>query len=802
MPTPTVIPARTPGNKKKVPPVSFGKFTDAVCSPRGKWITLLVWVLAAAIITPLTPNLASVRSSEGSLFIPRDAESVAANDLQSERYPGSGTPAIIVFRNEAGLTDANMEDARRVSEYLTSGEAGDNIASVVSVFTVPQAAAELVSADNTTMTIIATIAGDPNEDAFGDTVDRIRTETNSINGADVDVEVKVSGPAGLIVDLVKVFAGIDGFLLIVTASLVLVLLVLIYRSPVVALVPLISVGWVFTMADSLAAWLASWVGFAVDGQSTGIMTVLLFGAGTDYCLFVSSRYREELTRVQDKHEAMRRTLRGVGEAILSAGSTILLATLILLLAVLPAYRSLAPVLAIAVGLMMVAAITLVPAILTILGRGSFWPFRPAYVENAAPTDSESRGWSWVASRVLERPVAVLSMTMVGLIIMTAGLFWYNPSYDSLDSLPADTESVEGFELLRAGFPAGELAPTDVFLVFPDGQPVFTPESLATIDAVTTELAAKEGVSTLFSPSQPFGLEAPVGLDAVTGSLELVPPEMLAPSEGTGGPPPGVSEIDPESPEGEAAGIIASASRFVSADQQVARIEMVLAENPYGSAAMDMVPDLRDTAREVAAANGLEAEQVLVGGATAESFDTRTGNSRDILVVLPLVLLSIGIVLGLLLRSVVAPLYLSLTIVVTYFATLGLAVFCFRFIFGQDFIGYTVPFYLFVFLNALGVDYNIYLMARVREEAKEHELEEATRRALVRTGGVITSAGLILAGTFSALMTLPLVDLFQLGFAVAIGVLMDTFITRTLIVPSIVTLLGKWNWWPLAGPRQG
>lgn len=774
--------------------------TDVVCAPRGKWITLLVWIVAAAVLIPLTPNLASVRSGEGSLFIPRDAESVAANELQRERYPGSGTPAIIVFRNEAGLTDANMEDARRISEFLTSDEAGDNIANVVSVFTVPQAAAELISADNTTMTIIATIAGDSSDDAFTDTVERIRAETAGIEGA--ELEVKVSGPAGLIVDLVAVFAGIDGFLLIVTASLVLVLLVVIYRSPVVALVPLISVGWVFALADSLAAWLATWIGFAVDGQSTGIMTVLLFGAGTDYCLFISSRYREELSRVQDKHEAMRRTLGGVGEAILSAGSTILLATLILLLAVLPAYRSLAPVLAIAVGLMMLAAITLVPAILTILGRWSFWPFRPAYSDDADPEQQESTVWSWIAARVLPRPVAVLLVTMAGLLIMTAGLYWYNPTYDSLDSLPPDTESVEGFELLRAGFPAGELAPTDVFLIFPDGQAVFTPESLATIDAVSQELAAKDGVSSVFSPSQPFGTDAPVGLDIVTGSLELVPPEMLEPTEGSSGPPPGVESIDPSTPEGEAAGIIASAGRFVSSDRQVARIEVVLAENPYSSTALDMVPDLRETARDVAATNGLDAGQVLVGGATAESFDTRTGNTRDILVVLPLVLLSIAIVLGLLLRSVIAPLYLTLTIIVTYFATLGLAVFCFRFIFGQDVIGYSVPFYLFVFLNALGVDYNIYLMARVREEAKEHELKEAARRALVRTGGVITSAGLILAGTFSALMTLPLVDLFQLGFAVAIGVLMDTFITRTVIVPSIVTLLGRWNWWPLAGPGAG
>jgi uncharacterized membrane protein YdfJ with MMPL/SSD domain len=218
-------------------------------------------------------------------------------------------------------------------------------------------------------------------------------------------------------------------------------------------------------------------------------------------------------------------------------------------------------------------------------------------------------------------------------------------------------------------------------------------------------------------------------------------------------------------------------------------------NPYGNAAMDLIATVRDTARDAAAANGLSADTVLVGGETAENADTRAANNRDIIVVLPIILLAIMIILGLLLRSVVAALYLGATIALTYFATLGFSVLVFKFIFGQDSLGNSVPFLLFVFLNALGVDYSIYLMARVREEARGLDLRHATERALVRTGGVITSAGIILAGTFAALMTLPLRDLFQLGFAVAAGVLIDTFITRSLLVPSIVMLLGKWNWWP-------
>ena len=226
-----------------------------------------------------------------------------------------------------------------------------------------------------------------------------------------------------------------------------------------------------------------------------------------------------------------------------------------------------------------------------------------------------------------------------------------------------------------------------------------------------------------------------------------------------------------------------------------RIEVVLGVSPYAPEALDAMPELRALARASAAAAGLDPGGVLIGGETAEAFDTRVAGNRDSRVVLPLILLAIGVVLALLLRSLIAPLYLMATIAFTYFATLGLAVFVFVVLLGQSGVGQGVPFFLFVFLNALSVDYNIYLMSRIREEAREAPLAEATRHALARTGPVITSAGLILAGTFSALMTLPLQDLLQLGFAVAAGVLMDTFITRTLIVPSLVAMFGRWNWWP-------
>jgi uncharacterized membrane protein YdfJ with MMPL/SSD domain len=265
--------------------------------------------------------------------------------------------------------------------------------------------------------------------------------------------------------------------------------------------------------------------------------------------------------------------------------------------------------------------------------------------------------------------------------------------------------------------------------------------------------------------------------------------------GTGGTGGSGDSSAPIPPEANAALLYTAALSFVSPAGNVARINVTFDENPYGIDAINRIPDLRETARTAAAQEGLAPGSVLIGGPTATNYDTKVANDRDERVVLPLILLAIGIVLALLLRSLVAPLYLLATSVLTYFSTLGIATIVFQNLLGQQGVGASVPFYLFVFLIALGVDYNIYLMARVREEMRHDNLHDGTVRALARTGGVITSAGIILAGTFAALMTLPLQVLFQVGFAVSLGVLIDTFIVRSLTVPAIVLLLGRWNWWP-------
>jgi len=754
--------------------------TDVSASRLGKWIVLVAWIIVAVLVIPTAPTLMDVTENDTLQFLPTDAESKRAAELVREKFPSDGTPAIIVFRNPEGLNDTDFTHAEAIYTGVNAmrDEARSDVGAIVSIYNVPQARAELISPDNTAMTMIVTITGSPSEEPYAERIEAIRDITTPYDSA--ELLVKVSGPGGLIADLVSVFAEIDGFLLLVTAVLVLVLLVLIYRSPLIAIIPLLIVGVVFQLAGGVAATILRELGFPVNGQSSGIMTVILFGAGTDYFLFIASRYREELLQHADKHAAMRTTMRAVSESILSAGGTLMIAALLLLLADLGSYRSLGPIIAIAIFIMMLAAITLIPAVLAIVGRNGFWPFRPQYNLDPAAQPRDSRIWTRVAHIVLERPARVLAITSAVMVLLISGMLFLNPSYDALESLPANVESVEGFAALREAFPAGELSPTSVYIQLPDGQTIADAENLQTIDAIAAELAGQDGIVAVDGPASPFGRGTGPDVEAVANAYATIPPDIrqeidAARVADAAGPPRG-TDIDPASELGQAIGLYISSLGFVSADGSVAQINVTLDENPYGNAAMDLVPAIRDTAREAAAANGLSADAVLVGGETPENADTRMANNRDTFVVLPIILVAIMLILGLLLRSVVAALYLGATIALTYFATLGFSILVFTFVFGQDSLGNGVPFLLFVFLNALGVDYSIYLMARIREEARELDLRHATERALVRTGGVITSAGIILAGTFAALMTLPLRDLFQLGFAVAAGVLIDTFIT--------------------------
>lgn len=770
------------------------RLTDFSSSRRGKWIVIVAWIVLAAVIVPIAPRLSDVLSNGSASFLPKGAESTRVNELVQERFPSSGTPAILVFHRDSGLTDADKQVAKTLGEWLVSDEAPSNVDrnGIVSIYTVPQAASSLVSKDGTTMTMVVNVTGDANGDPYLDTIKTLRERVKDVPDG---LEVKVSGPGGLIADLIGVFANIDVFLTSVTAALVLVLLIIIYRSPVIAVVPLLAVGFVFTITGSVGAWAAEEFGLVVNGQAQGIMTVLLFGAGTDYCLFIASRYREELVLVEDKHEAMRRTMRSVGEAIASAAGTVLVACVILLFAELRSTSALGPLLSIAVALMLLASLTLVPAIITALGRFAFWPFRPAYDPTAVDDRSTRLGrgfWPWIARRVSDRSRAWLAGSVGFLLLLALGLTVYKVTYDEIAQLPMNSDSRSGFELLRDRFPEGDSAPTDVYIVLPDGQTAY--DDLAAIDAFSKAVAGYQGVASVESVTAPLGVGGPIDLAAVESAVKTVPEPVRQAIDKGESQPAGVDQSG-DAVLGQAIGTYAAGRKFVSADGGVAQVSVVFDANPYGIDTIEGIGPFRDFVRAEAEKAGLSGAEVLVGGETATAFDTKVANDRDTRVLIPAILIAIGVILGLLLRSAVAPVYLLATIILSCASTLGISTVVFEKVLGQDGVSSNVLILVFVFLVALGIDYNIYLMARIREEVRELGLHDGVRLALARTGGVITSAGIILAGTFAALMTLPLQPLFQLGFAVAIGVLLDTFVVRSIVVPAIVLLLDKWNWWP-------
>ena len=456
----------------------------------------------------------------------------------------------------------------------------------------------------------------------------------------------------------------------------------------------------------------------------------MFGVGTDYCLLLVSRYREELRRADDKHDAMQHALLRAGPAILASGLTVALTMLVLLLAEVGSTHSLGPVSAIGVSVALLAGLTLLPALLTISGRRGFWP-RRALVEPGEDAAGERVGiWRRFGERVLQRPAAALATTVVLFGGGALGLLAYQEDYSVDGAFKKETESADGFRVLQAAFPAGTLFPTTV-LVIRDG-----------------------------------GAARPADVAEVRRRLEDVP------------------------------GVAAVQEAGRSEDREIARLSAVFSDDPFEAAALDRVEVMRDSLDDLG-----PGVQALVGDGSAVQADYNAASARDLRVIVPLALLVIFVILALLLQALVAPLLLIFSVVLSFLGTFGISVLFFRGVLDQKGIDGSLSTYAFIFLTALGIDYTIFLMSRVREEARHHGTREGTLRALAATGPVITSAGIILAGTFSVLMTLPVTFIFDLGFMVAVGILLDTFVVRTIMVPAGIELLGDRVWWP-SGPTGG
>ncbi len=781
----------------------FGGLATAVTGRWGRWVTLAAWIVAAGLLSVVAPKVTDYYDAGG--FGIGDQESVRASKVVAEAFPGSrGIPAIIVVHNPAGLNAGDEAAAKQISDWLIGGSKPAGIEAIVSPYTVPQARGQLVSADGTTLEIVAALSGEIGDDARVEAVEAMRAFTDGFDGRE-GRQVKVTGPAGIITDAAAIFGETDLPLLLTTVGLVLVLLLAIYRSPLLALAPLVAVGVATAVVNPLLGYAARGGLFPVNQQAASILTILLFGAGTDYTIFLAARYREELEREPDRIRALRRAIVGVGEAITSSAGTVIVALLTLLLTTLTLYRGLGPTLALGIVIMLIAGLTFVPALLAILGRAAFWPLVPKLRDTAErPEEGAGRGfWGRIAALVIRRPGLAVVGSVLLLGILALGNIGTPEVFNFLTGFRKSTPSAEGYAILAAHYPPGTLAPSDVVVQLPPGTDPWA--QLAAIDRINTALAGVPNVAKVTGPTRPTGDAPAIDSTALQGAIAALPPELKAAiRSGQGGPPGGVlgGGAPGGAPGGAAGGpdpraiaAYAQGAQFVSPGGAVVRFGVTLGSDPYGVPALDTVAPLREAARGATRAAFGDGATVLLGGVTPTQADTRAVSDRDKAIVVPTVLVLTAIILGLLLRSVVAALYLLLAVTLNYFAALGASSFLFRQIQGDEGIAYAIPLYSFIFLVALGADYTIFLMTRVREEVARHGTRLGTQEALRRTGGVITSAGLILAGTFLVLTTLPLRDLYQLGVVVALGVILDTFLVRGLLVPGIVLLLGRWNWWP-------
>jgi putative drug exporter of the RND superfamily len=701
-----------------------------VAGRRTKWVILAVWIVAAVVMSPLGSKLADVTTDDTESFLPSNAESTEVVRTLDHQFPAKETAlALVVYQNEDGLTPANFariaSDAEKIKAEPKKIPLIQSQPPVLPSLTGPSS--KLVSANKQVAYAVYTFPTDFDHES--DWGKAMRDITDSDTG---DMNVYVTGDVGFNTDADEVFSNIDTKLLLATTILVLVLLGAIYRSVLVAISPLIVVFLAYQFATGLI-YLYAKSGATVSSNSTGILVVLMFGVGTDYCLLLVSRYREELRRLEDKHDAMQRAVRRAGPAILASGLTVTLAMLVLVFAESGNTKSLGPVAAISVFCAMLAGLTVLPAVLTIFGRRGFWPRRHIVDYDPQHAEIAHTGlWRRFGDKVLHRPGPALVVTAGVFLLGTLGLIAYKVDYSSTTFFKKSVESVEGFQVLSADFPAGTLSPTTV-LVERDSGPV-TPQDV--------QSAADK-------------------LKTVKGVAGTVPTQQ------------------------------------VSTNGQIRVLDVILRGDPNDVSSLDLVPKMRDSVENLAP--GVTA---LVGGGTAINYDYNKATERDLKLIVPLALLVMAIILGILLQAIIAPLVLLASVVLSFACTLGISILFIRFVVGDAGFDASIPTFAFIFLVALGIDYTIFLMARVREEARKHGTREGMLRAISATGPVITSAGVILAGTFSVLMTLPVTFTFDLGFMVALGILLDTFIVRTIMVPAAVELIGDKIWWPSTAAGGG
>lgn len=667
-----------------------------------KWVVLVLSLAVIGFTASLGAKLADVQENDIASWLPGDAESTKVIQQAQKFSDPDDIPAVVLYVREGGITP---QDTAKAQADIAEIKQIENVADGI-VGPIP-------SKDGEALQVIATInAGDEGWEKLPDMVDEMR----EIAGQDANgLEVSIAGPAALGADNAEAFAGIDGILLLAALLIVFVILLLTYRSLQLAILFLLcGVGAVF-MAQGVVYLLAKHADVTVNGQSAGILSVLVLGAGVDYALLLVARYREELHNYEDRHEAMAHALHRAAPAILASGATVIIGLLCLMFAQMNSTSSLGPVGAAGIACALLVMMLLLPALLVIVGRWIFWPFVPRFGD---PIKSSTGLWAKVGQRIKRAPRAVWVTTTLVLVALSFGIIQLDANgLTNEQSFTKEQPSVVAEKKLAEHFPGGA------------GSPV----------AIIANGDQAEAVKTAFA-----------GVEGIDGDT-----------------------VEIKSPEGS----------------PVAYLEGTLTSAPDSGEAFDTVDRVRDAVHEV---DGADA---LVGGNTAVNKDVQDASSADNRLIIPIILVVVLLILGLLLRSIAAPLILLVTVVVSFAAAIGISALTFRHVFGFEGTDSSFPLFAFVFLVALGIDYNIFLMTRVREESLKHGTRRGALIGLAATGGVITSAGFVLAGTFAALATLPIVFLAELGFVVAIGVLIDTIIVRSVLVTALNLDIGRHIWWP-------
>jgi putative drug exporter of the RND superfamily len=683
-------------------PSRISRIAALPCGKRTKWLVLVFWLVVVAIAGPLSSKLMGAEKNDPSAYLPASAESTQELNAQAKFESKNLNPAVIVYVRPSGLTAADLSKARADAQTFAA------LPAVHGRVTGP-----IPSADHKAIETIvgADLGYNANITAFVNNL-----QATAARG-DPGVSVHIAGPAASAADQLKIFKGIDSTLLYATLAVVIILLLLTYRSPVLWILPIVSAGVALSVAEA-AIYLLTKHGLTVNGQSGGILIVLVLGASTDYALLLVARYREELRRHADRHEAMAIALRRAGPAIIASGATVIAGMLCLLVAESADISGLGPVAAIGIALGLLAMITLLPALLVICGRWVFWPVRPRFGSDEPTTHGI---WARVGRMIARHPRRVWVVTALLLACASLGLIGFKVgTLTTAQSFRGTPQSISAETVLAQHFPAGA------------GEPVEVIGNAAKVTALEHALAATPGIQGVSHPAVKDGL---------------------------------------------------------------AFVQGTLASKPDSAAAYTTIDRARTALHAIPGANAK------VGGGTAINLDVEHYAERDRNVIIPLVLVVVMIILALLLRAVVAPLVLIGTVVLSFFAALGLSALVFKHLFGFAGADTAMPLFAFVFLVALGIDYNIFLMTRVREEVKRSGPRQGALTGLAATGGVITSAGLVLAGTFVTLGTLPLVILTEIGFCVAAGVLLDTIIVRSVLVTALNLDLGRHMWWPSHLARQ-